>query len=298
VSEPCQPFLKWPGGKRWAAPAIASLIREALSPEGTFFEPFVGGGAIFFYFRPCRAVLADVNAELVETYQAVRDAGQAVLRALRRLKVSEEEYYRIRATKPRRLVTRAARFLYLNRTAFGGVYRLNRNGAFNVPYGGGDRTPALLWKTGLLEAASVALAGVDLRHSDFEAIVDEAGLGDVVYCDPTYTVAHDNNGFRRYNERNFSWADQERLARAAERAVGRGATVLVSNAHHDSIAELYADVEVHTLRRKSRMSAKPDKRRDVSEYLLVLRPGARGSRRSTSLPLAPSRSQELRERSR
>jgi DNA adenine methylase len=99
-----------------------------------------------------------------------------------------------------------------------------------------------------------------------------AGEGDVVYCDPTYTVAHDNNGFVRYNERNFSWADQQRLARAATAARNRGAVVIVSNAYHDSIRALYQDARQKTLHRLSRISAEPANRRPVSEYLLVLKP--------------------------
>jgi DNA adenine methylase len=268
--EPLRPFLKWPGGKRWAAREIAAVVRSALT--GTYFEPFLGGGAVFFRLRPARAVLGDINHELITVYSAVRDFPDAVLGALRRLPVTTKDYYRIRESRPRTDTARAARFLYLNRTAFAGIYRLNRRGLFNVPYGGGDRTPAMLWETNILRSAAAALAGAELRESDFQSVIADARRGDVVYCDPTYTVAHDHNGFVRYNERNFSWLDQQRLASAARQAAGRGVTVLVSNAHHRAVKALYMGSEALTLERQSRVSADRTKRRHVKEYLFVLGP--------------------------
>jgi DNA adenine methylase len=262
------PLLKWPGGKRWAAAQIASLVRGRL--RGTYIEPFLGGAAVFFQLRPKVALLGDINSELVATYRTVCDHTDEVIRALKRLPVSEKDYYRIRGGRPRSAVSRAARFLYLNRTAFSGMYRVNREGRFNVPYGGGERTPHVLWETSLLRDAASTLTGASIVHADFQTLLDAAGRGDVAYCDPTYTVAHDSNGFVRYNERNFSWFDQERLARAARAAVGRGAAVIVSNAHNPAIEKLYHGATTLTLERKSRVSADPTKRRQVTEYLFVL----------------------------
>ena len=267
---PLQPFIKWPGGKRWAAAQISDLITAHLS--GTYFEPFLGGGAVFFHVRPPKAVLADVNEDLIATYRAVRRDRGAIIRHIRRLPVTEEDYYRIREWDPKNPVTRAARFLYLNRTAYGGVYRLNLQGRFNVPYGGGDRTPAILWETDILEGAARALRRARLDVSDFEPILALARAGDVAYCDPTYTVAHDNNGFVRYNERNFSWSDQKRLAVAAIAATGRGATVIISNAHHASIRELYPSAQFTRLTRISRVTPKVSLRRPVDELLIELNP--------------------------
>ena len=263
-----EPLLKWPGGKRWAAPRIAGIINRVLT--GTYIEPFLGGGAVFFQVRPKKALLGDINTDLIATYRTVSQSPDAVLRALRRLRVSEDDYYRVRDREPRTEVTRAAQFLYLNRTAFGGIYRVNRDGRFNVPYGGGQRTPALLWERALLHRAAKVLAHAKLIQADFQVLMSQAAKGDVVYCDPTYTVAHDSNGFVRYNERNFSWADQERLAQAALAAAQRGATVVVSNAHHPSIEALYRGAIAFSLRRNSTISRDAAKRRAVSEYLFVL----------------------------
>jgi DNA adenine methylase len=271
------PFLKWPGGKRWAAPIIARLLAESLT--GTYYEPFLGGGAVFFHLQPKKAVLSDINPDLIETYVAVQRNPDGVLERLQRLRVSKREYYRIRSEVPNGELLRAARFLYLNRTAFGGIYRLNHEGEFNVPYGGGKRTPNILWKNELITKSSESLVGTKILCRNYETILSDAGQGDAVYCDPTYTVTHDRNCFVRYNEMNFAWADQQRLALAVARAVERGATVVVSNAHHPAVLDLYPNAEVRTLSRTSCVSRDPNKRRSVEEYLFVLRPTASSGNR-------------------
>ena len=265
-----QPFLKWPGGKRWIAPTISSMIRPILN--GIYYEPFLGGGAVYFHLQPEKAVLSDLNGDLINTYIAVRDHVDDLIGALRRLKVSAQHYYSIRGANPRKTATRAARFLYLNRTAFGGLYRENRQGLFNVPYGGGHRTPEILWKTDLLRVASQSLLSAEIQQADFEPMIERSGKGDVVYCDPSYTVAHNNNCFLRYNEKIFTFLDQKRLSEAARRAVGRGATIIVSNAKHKCIEKLYPYAEKRVVTRFSSMSAKPGARKRTEEMLLVLRP--------------------------
>jgi DNA adenine methylase len=264
------PFLKWPGGKRWLIPFLLTHLSD--QPYKRYFEPFLGGGAVFFGLQPANAVLSDINCDLINVYEHVQKAPCKLIERVQQLEVSKETFLAVRACNPTDPLERAVRFLYLNRTAFGGMYRLDREGRFNVPYGGGDRTPAPLWKHNLLEDASQALQNAVLCSQDFEIILDEAATGDLVYCDPTCTVAHNNNGFIRYNERNFSWRDQIRLAHAARRAAGRGATVLVSNAYHHSIAELYSEAEVHVLDRKSLLSPNPEHRQTTQEYLFVLNP--------------------------
>jgi DNA adenine methylase len=262
------PFLKWPGGKRWASRMIAGMIGKRL--RGTYYEPFLGGGAVFFQLRPDQPVLSDINSDLINTYMLVRDRPAELISRLRRLSVDKQTYDHMRETEPDDNLMRAVRFLYLNRTAFSGIYRLNLQGRFNVPFGGGERTHKILWEKSLLRNASRALEGADIRHEDFETMLDSAQDGDVVYCDPTYTVAHDNNGFVRYNERNFSWADQIRLAAAAMRASGRGALVIVSNAKHSSVCELYDGANIQVLTRNSTVSTDIAKRQAVKELLICL----------------------------
>ncbi len=264
------PFLKWPGGKRWLTEYILTILRGKEIKR--YFEPFLGGAALYFALRPKRALLSDINVDLINTYTQVRDSHKRVISILKRIPVTAETYYTLRDARSRSLVTRAAHFLFLNRTSFAGIYRLNRSGAFNVPYGGGDRKPNILWDKNILGAASTALQGTTLAACDFESAMLRAKKGDVVYCDPTYTVAHDNNGFVRYNERNFTWSDQERLALAAVRAACAGALVLVSNAHHRDIAELHRGAKLHIVTRKSCLAPAPTYRRSVREYLFVYPP--------------------------
>lgn len=265
-----RPFLKWPGGKRWLADRVALQVRSHL--KGRYYEPFLGGGAVFFAVRPQRATLSDVNADLLNTYEMVRTDPGALVEAVKAIPVSAEDYRRVRESEPVEPLQRAARFLYLNRTAFGGMYRLNRNGKFNVPFGGGERQPDMLWRCNLIQPAASALIDTVLRVSDFEPIMEEAVRGDVVYCDPTYTVAHDNNGFVRYNEYNFAWQDQERLADAVARAVRRGVYVIVSNAYHQSVLALYRFARIEVLARSSTISRKPEGRREARECLILAEP--------------------------
>lgn len=263
------PFLKWPGGKRWAVCPITALIERHLT--GTYFEPFLGGGAIFFSVRPQNSVLSDINGDLINTYLMVKHDVKNVMRELRKMKVSKEEYYRIRKVRLQSRVRRAARFLYLNRTAFSGLYRLNSKGQFNVPYGGGERTPEILLSSSILKDAARSLRGASVRECDFQASIECAGSGDVVYCDPTYTVTHNYNGFVRYNERNFSWLDQVRLANVAQQAAKRGATVIISNADHRAVRNLYRGAKFYTLVRNSTLSVDPSRRREVKELLIILK---------------------------
>lgn len=266
--KPLKPFLKWPGGKQWIAKKLASFISKRLS--GCYYEPFLGGGAVFFALRPKHAILSDINENLINVYQQVANNPISLLEKLKHISVDSKTYYEIRDSKPECPIEKAVRFLYLNRTAFGGIYRLNRQGKFNVPYGGGQRTPEPLWRNGLLLSASDALQGAKLHVMDFKKMMKKAKSGDIVYCDPTYTVAHERNGFIRYNEKNFSWRDQRNLAKEAKLAWKRGAIVLVSNACNDHLLDLYKPFEPVKLTRKSLVSPSPAARQTIHEYLFIL----------------------------
>ena len=148
------------------------------------------------------------------------------------------------------------------------MYRLNQAGEFNVPFGGGERTPAPLWESGLLRKASRALRSSKLEVCDFEDAIIRAGSGDLVYCDPTYTVAH-NNGFIRYNEKNFSWSDQKRLARCCQEAAARGATVIVTNACHHDVLKLFDPPHHFIANRYSCLCPKVEFRCAAEEYVFV-----------------------------
>ena len=265
-SIPVIPFIKWPGGKRWLATEISQLYKESGCKR--YIEPFLGGGAVFFNIRPPKAILADLNNDLINTYRAVKRDSEQLAQIISKWPVTKDQYLKRRSWTPRTSLELAARFLYLNRTCFGGMYRVNRRGQFNVPYGNGDRTPNCLWENNLLQNARRALRSARILCCDFEKCLNLAGKSDFVYCDPTYTVAHNNNGFRRYNESVFSWTDQERLAKACQRARKRGAVVIVSNAYHDSILALYDNVTVSKVTRKSLLCPNPAKRHLIEEAVL------------------------------
>ena len=149
-----------------------------------------------------------MNSDLINTYRRIKYDDDRVAELLKKLPINSTTYYQLRTWKPDSLVDRAVRFLYLNRTAFAGMYRVNSENEFNVPYGYNGRTLDTLWENKLLRNAATALRHARLRACDFEETLNDAGRKDLVYCDPTYTVMHNNNGFVRYNEANFSWDDQ------------------------------------------------------------------------------------------
>ena len=267
----CLPFLRWPGGKRWLPPLLIRILGGCTF--GRYFEPFLGGGAVFFALAPPSCTLADINGDLINTYKQVRWRPHQLLSALRSLRADAPTYARQRAASPEDNFDRAVRFLYLNRTAFGGLYRTNQSGAFNVPFGGSGRLKALT-QSHILRQASRVLRGARVLACDFEEVVDAAGAGDLVFCDPAYSVLHNENGFVRYNEAVFSWSDQIRLVRATERARQRGALVVVCNADHEAVRALYAESHFLRVVRQSRLCPTRDFRRLTTEAVYVLAPTA------------------------
>jgi DNA adenine methylase len=260
-----EPFLKWAGGKRWLAPAIA----KAYAPgQGRYFEPFLGGGAAFFCLEPHRAILADTNESLIDTYRTVQSEPEAIIEKLTRLEMSRATFVAMRASEPRTPVEGAARFIYLNRGAFNGLYRVNRDGRFNVPFGCKPGTRSVDPQA-LLDAARV-LRAARLLHADFRDVLSRCRRGDFIYLDPPYTVMHNRNGFNRYNEALFLWSDQIDLSAAAIRLTEIGAVVVISNADHPSIRRLYPRdlFRFRRMHRSSRMAARAAHRRPTTELLI------------------------------
>lgn len=261
------PFLKWAGGKRWL---FTEAFVSNLPRYDRYVEPFVGGGAGFFALSPRAALLADVNNELINLYQQIRDQPAAIARGIEELqrKHSHEFYYELRSSLPQDKLSRALRTLYLNRACWNGLYRLNRNGQFNVPKGTKERV--ILDSDDFGQAAKL-LAVADLKVSDFESTLNDVGAGDLVFIDPPYTVKHNMNGFVKYNESIFTWEDQRRLQDCAMSAARRGANVIVTNADHESIRELYKSAkEMQPVHRASVLAANPNFRSRTTELLIHL----------------------------
>ena len=258
------PLIKWPGGKRWLAAEVARL---GAGHAARFIEPFCGGAAAFFFLRPQRALLCDLNADLINAYQVVAEKPESVISALQSLSNCAATYYKVRASHPKAPLSQAVRFLYLTRLSFNGIYRVNLDGEFNVPYGWKQTLPVV--EPEHLRRCAEALSNATLVAQDFRTTFEMAEAQDFIYADPPYTVAHNNNGFVKYNERIFCWEDQIALADAALRAVNRGVQVVVSNAVHRDLQALYPSFQYRKVERYSSVSALASGRRRVSESLLV-----------------------------
>jgi DNA adenine methylase len=271
-----KPLLRWVGGKQRLLRHIAGLFdRDALqNGQVRYFEPFVGGGALFLELAPASAALGDANQRLIEFYSCIRDNPRRVAEIASQKPVDDDAYYRERGQSYAGRYQRAAQFLYLNRLCFNGVYRENLRGEFNVPIGR-HRYPPIIVDRGLMNQVSTRLQGVDLYAGDFEWVRDYANSGDYCFLDPPYVTSHNNNGFIEYNQNIFSWADQVRLAGMAAQLVARGVRVVMTNADHPAIETLYAEcgMEKRIIERQSTVSGAARSRKVTTEALYVSHAG-------------------------
>jgi DNA adenine methylase len=269
ISEETLPFLRWAGGKRWLSKKIAFIIRKRL--QGCYYEPFLGAGAMFFAVAPHHALLSDTNSDLINAFQAVKYRHNDLIKKIHEISVDSNTYYKIRASKPRTPFSRAVRFIFLNRTCYGGLYRENKNGIFNTPYGGGSRTPAPLWEKGLLQQAQKLLSSENVicKTQDFEKTIKLAKHGDIIYCDPTYRSVN-RRQFDRYGSSVFDWKDQKRLANEANQAANRGALVIISNTYCDEVRALYPDAIFLCLHRNKTIGNRNKNDNSKKEFLIIL----------------------------
>lgn len=260
-----RPFLRWAGSKQRLLPHLVNALPPAFN---RYYEPFLGSASLFFLLQPGKAFLSDACSPLIEVYEALRSDVESVIRALMPLNpLDKAQYYEVRGSRSEDLHTRAAEFLYLNRACWNGLYRVNGAGVFNVPYGAPKS--AGMPEPENLRACSrlLRVRSIKLLVRDFQVAVASAGRGDLVFFDPPYVTGHNNNGFIDYNEQLFSWEDQVRLAGTAQRLSAKGAHVLITNAHHDSVLALYPGFEVRAIERKSTLANNTAFRRPVTEAL-------------------------------
>lgn len=256
-----RPFLRWAGSKQRL---LSQLVRYVPEHGGRYFEPFLGAGAMFFLLEPAAAWLSDTCEPLIETYDVVARRPEEVVEQLQAMDVLDRDfYYAVRARRPSNEVQRAARFLYLNRAGWNGLYRVNARGDFNVPYGR-PRSGNIV-DTSNLRACAELISRAQLSVGDFASLNDYVRAGDFVYFDPPYVTGHNNNGFVDYNENLFSWFDQIRLAELARDLQDRGAHVVVSNAHHEAVIALYPTFRVGEVVRTSALASTVSRRGKVSE---------------------------------
>ena len=266
-----RPTLKWAGGKRQLLPEL----RKALPAKwGHYYEPFIGGGALFFDLRASgwagAATLGDANERLVRMYLGVRGDVDEVIRLLKKTRYAKAFYLRERARNPDLFgddAEIAAWFIYLNKTGFNGLYRVNRKGEFNVPFGRYDNP--LICDEPNLRAASHALKKTKLVIGDFEKAVKSAEAGDLVYCDPPYVPVSATSDFTSYTKEKFGPVEQERLRDMALRLKRLGVHVILSNADVPFVRKLYKGFNIRSVSARRNINSKGGSRGAVGEVIIT-----------------------------
>lgn len=261
-----RPFLKWVGGKGQLIDRMLPLVP---SFSGTYHEPFLGGGALFFALRPRRAILCDRNRRLVRTYRGLRDDPDQVVRRLRESPY-DKDYYLAQRDRPideASDVEVAIWLIYLNRTGFNGLYRVNQRDQFNVPFGRHVRP--LICDEANLRACSTVLQRAQVLHDTFESVEDRARSGDFVYFDPPYEPVSSTSRFTSYTSSGFSLEDQGHLRDLAVRLKRRGVHVLISNSAARPVYDLYRDhFEIQEVQALRKVNCRRDGRGRITELLI------------------------------
>ncbi len=267
------PFVKWAGGKRQILDQIMEFVPETFS---TYYEPFLGGGAVLFALQPQKAVVNDICAELMLVYEIIREDVEGLLADLRRHKNEKDYFYCIRALdrypqKYKKLtpVQRASRMLYLNKTCFNGLYRVNKKGQFNVPFGN-YKKPNII-NEDILKAAGAYFNQAEIKFTcqDFAAVLEEVERDDFVYLDPPYDPVSETAGFTGYDKDGFGRKDQIRLKECCDMLHKKGVRFLLSNAATQFILDLYRDYKIEIIQAKRAISARAEGRGEVNEVLVM-----------------------------
>lgn len=267
-----RPFLQWVGGKREMINNYIDLLPKKYNK---YYEPFLGGGAMFFHLKPKEAILNDSNQELIKTYEGVRDNPQKVINYLKELKKrhSKNFYNKIRDIDRKFNLIElsndeiAARMIYLNQTCFNGLYRVNKSGQFNVPIGSSlDR---LICDNGAITNASALLKNTTIINKDFEDSLSTARKNDFVYLDPPYYPISKYSDFNRYTKEKFYKEDQERLKKVVDELSKKGVKVMLSNSDCEFINVLYSSYNIHKVLSTRNLNCKKDKRNKVSELIIT-----------------------------
>ncbi len=260
-----KPFLRWAGSKR----QIVKRLAEHWPGGNTrYVEPFAGSACLFFELEPRSALLGDINSDLIEMYEVVCKNPRDLRRSLSRWKNDRTEYYRVRKMTPSALsdVDRAARFIYLNRFCFNGLYRTNGSGHFNVPYGGGKS--GSIPSVEMLNEASRLLSRSDLISGDFEQVLQDVKSTDFVYLDPPFSMT-ERRSFTEYAPETFGQRDMVRLRAAIENLDKLGATFLLSYADCDEGKQLVKDFPTYRVETKRNIAGFPGSRRPATELVVT-----------------------------
>jgi DNA adenine methylase len=266
------PILKWAGGKRSLIPNILALLPNDYKSR-PYHEPFFGGGALFFTIKPRRGSINDINQRLVNFYKVVRDKPEEMIMEALQYKYEKETYYRLREryNQPQLLdVEEAALTLYLNKTAFNGLYRVNSQGKFNVPFGRYSN-PTIVDKERIMTASKL-LKNIEILQTDFRYVVDKAQTGDLVYFDPPYLPISETANFTSYSSDGFNWNDQIRLRDVCIKLHQNNVFFVLSNSYVEKLVENYRGVDefrVLTVKAKRAINSKASARGPINEVLVT-----------------------------
>lgn len=276
LEEKPKPFVKWVGGKRQLLKQFRDLglyPPENFDPiTNTFFEPFVGGGAVFFDLLPETAYLSDLNNELVVTYNVIKNDVENLIKSLKKHKLDKEYFLKIRAQNPEKLsdLNTASRFIYLNRTCFNGMYRVNSKGGFNVPFG--KYTNPLICDENNLRKASKALKNVEIKKQDYKEVLKKAKKGDFVYFDPPYYPVSKTASFTSYTSESFLDKEQIELRNTFVELHKRGCFVMLSNSDTPFINKIYSEpkgLRITKVQASRAINSDASKRGKITEVLVT-----------------------------
>ena len=267
-----EPFLKWAGGKSQLLKQFQALFPPRFN---NYLEPFVGAGSVFFYLynterlKGKKTILIDSNEELINCFLVIKENVERLISILKGPKYvnKKEVYYRIRAEEPQDRFERAARTIYLNKTCFNGLYRVNSKGKFNVPFGR-YKNP-LICDSKNLRAVSIALKNVKILCDDFEKCLEYAGKGDFIYFDPPYQPLSKTSNFTSYTKNAFSEEDQKRLCEVFKRLDKMGCKIMLSNSDTHFIRNLYKKYRIEVVYAKRAINCKPSGRGAIKELVIL-----------------------------
>lgn len=265
------PFLKWAGGKRQLISQIDPFLPNDFD---LYIEPFVGGGTLFFYLLPEKAVLIDSNRVLINVYRVIKENVEELIELLRNHKNEENYYYKIRSLDrdPESFsqlsnIKKASRTIYMNRCCYNGLYRVNSKGQFNVPFGR-YKNPNFCDEKNL-KAVNMFLQDVKIIHDSFERCLDSADENTFLYLDPPYFPLSKTSSFTSYTKENFTKADQIKLKEIIDKLTDRGCKIMLSNSHNDFILNLYEDYSIKEVRAKRAINSNALKRGAIKEVLIM-----------------------------
>jgi len=264
-----RPFLKWAGGK---GSLLSEILRRVPENFDRYVEPFLGGGAVFFALAPKRALLSDLNEELINTFTMVRNHPEDLLEHLRSHKHSRKYFSNLRDLDrssdywTRNSIEKASRLIYLNKTCFNGLYRVNSRGEFNVPFG--DYKNPNFADTENIHACSQALQHVDLRSGPFENLEADIRKGDFVYFDPPYVPLNASSNFESYTKDGFGPENQQRLADFCRRLDAKGISFMLSNSDTSFVRELFSAFQIEVVQAARAINSKSERRGKVSEVIV------------------------------